>query len=187
MKTINLLLATSLSLATFTAQATLFDFSYVFIGSWNGNVAGVNVTGSLTGDLVGNYVQNVGNMQVAFNGTPLSGPLFAASYNEFTGWSAINNTSVSTVADLNNFIFANSDIGNGILGYTDYFLLVHGTGWSEASGSNPGAGLTGTDFPTLGSWSLVAHNIPEPDILTLFGVGMIGLGVAQYRRNELHG
>lgn len=186
MKTINLLLAASLSLATSTAQATLFDFSYIFIGSWNGNVAGVNVTGSLTGDLVGSYVQNVGNMQVTFNGTPLSDPLFAASYNQFTGWSAINNTSVSTVADLNNFIFANSDIGNGVPGYTDYFLLVHGTGWSEASGSNPGAGLTGTDYPTLGTWSLVAHDVPEPGVLALFGVGLLGLGATQRRRNSPH-
>ncbi|HWM65184.1 MAG TPA: hypothetical protein VNO35_01260, partial [Steroidobacteraceae bacterium] len=65
-------------LASVSAHAETFDFSYAF---GDGSI----VTGSLEGSLVGDSVQNISDIHAALNGTAFTGTLNAAGFDAGTG------------------------------------------------------------------------------------------------------
>jgi len=65
-------------LASVSAHAETFDFSYTF---GDGSI----VTGSLEGSLVGDSVQNISDIHAALNGTAFTGTLNAAGFDAGTG------------------------------------------------------------------------------------------------------
>ena len=151
-----------------TVNANIFDFAYSFN---NGTV----VSGSLTGNLVGDYVQNVGDVEVFNNGIQISGPFIAVD--SFNG--ALDAT-VSTIASLNNFHFA-----NGLNSYSwTYEFYMHNETWGHsASYRDHATGVSYSDYieNSNNSWSLVERAarispVPEPVtyVMLLVGLGLIG-------------
>src|SRR5258705_7744519 len=104
-------------LASVSAQAETFDFSYTF---GDGPV----VTGSLQGTLVGDAVQNISNVQVALNGTAFTGTLNVAGWD--SGTALFDSPAiVSTDASKNNFVFADADAANLNTGnFTNLFEMI---------------------------------------------------------------
>jgi hypothetical protein len=154
-------------LVSLSAKATLFDFSYTFND-------GTTITGSLTGNLAGDYVQNVGNVQVAANGIQDAGPMYAMS---FFG----PNATVSTIFNLNNFLFANTSNGNN---FTESFGMINFGGGSTANAVNSIVGISAIDVPVNISWSLVAHNVPVPGTYPLLLTGLGLIAFTQRRRTS---
>lgn len=159
-----------------SAKANLFDFSYAFSN-------GSTVTGSLTGNLIGDYVQNVGNVQVFSNGVQNPGQIFAVNFNPLTTqWENNVNATVSTLASLNNFMFVNSNYPTDP-SYTNFFnMLNYSKGGSQAYAMNAPASIVGFDSPiNNASWSLVSHNVP---VLGTYPLLLTGLGLIAFTQRR---
>lgn len=173
-------IASILAFASLSANAQNFDFSYTFGDSQV-------VTGSLSGDLVGSMINNISNIQVAFNGvqfaTDASGSLYSA------GWDGMNYTGaavVSTNAALNNFIFADSNVAASDWGTSNYFTFTNdATYGSVVYADNLNNGELALDGESYGStpvsasnWSITAVTAPVPEpaegMLLLSGLAMMG-------------
>src|SRR5262245_54916565 len=162
--------------ASISAHAETFDFSYTF---GDGSI----VTGSLSGTLVGDTVQNVSDVHVALNGTAFTGTLNVA------GWDAGSSkfdipAVVSTDASKNNFLFTDAaDVNSS--DWTNLFEMI--TNDPNANGvfaANPKmSGLNSAfDLAPNGSWTLAP--VPLPAGFLLFGSGL-GLFGALTRRRQL--
>jgi hypothetical protein len=148
-------LALILCLSAGSARATTFDFSYLF---GDDSV----VTGSFTGDLNGNVVDNVANVLVLFNG--------GASLGSFTGFGSdfVSPPVVSFDATANDFYFVSDDPDNfavfsmvGALGTADAFFPT------GAAGDNPLAPAR---------WTLTAVATPDTGgTVLLLGLSLAGL------------
>ena len=178
------------SLASLPASAALYNFSYTFTG-------GMSVTGSLTGNLVGDYVQNIGDVQVFFNGVQNTGTQYAVNYNPSFGWDNTANATVSTNASLNNFLFINSNYPSD-LSYTNYFYMRNNGFYSDAYAWNSATGSGGFDYvyPSnpnystgIGHWSLTEATpvsaVPEPETYAMLLVGLGLIGFSARRRKDL--
>ena len=180
------IIAAAALIAAFTggaAQASTFDFSYTFAD-------GLALTGSLNGTLNGAYVTDVSNVNVAFNGTAFTGPLFAGAFDattnsyDFSSGAAV----VSTNAALNNFIFADSNdpTGNNA---TNFFYFLNGASPAEQQvfAANANVLINNSDFdnPATGTWSLTPAPVPLPAALPLFLSGLGVFGVKRRRRAQL--
>lgn len=161
-----LLLAANLGLVAAFAKADAFDYSYLF-----GD--GLSVTGSLEGTLNGNFVENVSNVSVFFNGSAIPGSsVITAGYD---GSSFVDGPAVVSFDVLsNNFLFRSSDFDVG-------FYLVN----AAVFASNTATAYAFTDDLFLisseetgarGTWSLKAAPVPErASTLVFLGLTMIGL------------
>jgi len=185
------------SLASLPASAALYNFSYTFDD-------GAAITGSLTGDLVDGFVQNVGDVQVNFNGIPFAGPLLAVNYSPLTRrWDSTVNATVSVLGSLNNFLFvdANSWIDSSQMwsvGDTGLFYMINNRFQRSAYAllSSPALMLSASDelrpvyFDGIGAkWSLTLANpvsaVPEPETYTMLLVGLGLIGFTARRRKDL--
>ena len=171
-----------LGAAITSLPAAVFDFSYTF-----GD--GLKATGSLTGTQNGNFVENVSNVSLAFNGTAVSGSIFASKYDANLGY--LTGAVVSFDGLLNNFLFTNSDLAGGDFSYDSLFYMFNAAvspyGSATAEAYAPPA-IGSIDLPTSASrWSLTAAttNPSVPDggsTAVLLGVGLAGLVWSQRRR-----
>ncbi len=181
MKPLKLFISATLALASFAANATTYDFSYTFGDQQQ-------VTGSLIGNMVGSFINNISNVQVSLNGaqfsTDTSGSLYALAWNPTTLNWASTPAVVSTNASLNNFIFqdVNDPTGNGV---SNYFAITNDpTYGSVAMAVNTNNGAVALDGASYGAapvnaanWSLTAvAAVPEPGewALMLLGFGITG-------------
>jgi hypothetical protein len=166
-----------MAFTSFAANATIFDFSY------QAEYYPGTVTGSLSGDLVGSYVQNIADVQVFFNGIEMNGtPLFHTAYNPATdNWDNTIEAFVSADATLNNFLFIDSNYPTDGA-YTNYFYMINYSYGSGASAYSSITGMNAYGSPTNGTWSLVARDVPEPATTALLGLGLLGFCVARKRK-----
>ena len=174
-----LLLAVVLGLTAGLSRGTTFNYQYNFVLNDN-RIYPVpellTVSGTLDGDLNGNFVDNVSNVTLFFNGSQTTGTIFSFEY--AAGWS--NVPIVSFDASQNNFFFTNSDWANGDFSYDTYFSFVGGTpspnSVSAESYFNPGSGhhLEGETYAP-DRWSLQA--VPDNGVSALMlGGSLVCLG-----------
>jgi hypothetical protein len=158
----------ALGLMLGSARADTFNFSYVF-----GD--GLAVTGSLNGTANGNFVENVTNVSVFFDGNALPGTVFTS---RFDGASYLDGPIVSFDALQNNFIFANSDLANGDFSFDSIFYMLNASVFSDTAVAYSALGHASQDDPTVStSWSLSRAAVPDQGTtLALFALGLVVLG-----------
>lgn len=183
-----------MALCTFSAKAGVFDFSYTF-GS--GDV----VSGSLSGTQNGNFVDNVSNVSVFFNGNPFIGnPNLYQPYYALEGCCFLPGAPViSFDANLNNFSFSDAPPNTPAANYFnmngtdkdfwwtgDRSPLRYAMAWTgtvsvgDVTANSPTYPGANGEF-NAAKWSLNA--VPEPATLALMSLGMLGVVVSRRRKN----
>lgn len=164
----------ALCLATNLARGTVFTFSYAF-----GD--GLTASGSLTGTQNGQFVDNVSDVSLFFNGVAVPGSIFASQFDGPT-FSYLSGPVVSFDALQNNFVFSNSDFANGDLSADSFFYILNASVADDtAVASSVPLGFFGSqDLPTVSrSWSLTAApsgSVPdEGATCALLGMAMAGM------------
>ena len=170
-----LLIAVAL-LATLSGAAqadSVFDFSYTFAD-------GLVLKGSLDGTQSGQFVTNVSNVNINFNGTAFSGTLLGGTFDQTAGsFDFTKAPVVSFNASQNNFIFSDA---TDPAAASNFFYFVNGTTPSglsnqELSVANIHVILNNADFdsPGAGTWSMTPVPLPAALPLLLSGLGLLGL------------
>ncbi|MBV8682041.1 MAG: PEP-CTERM sorting domain-containing protein [Caulobacteraceae bacterium] len=175
-------------LATGSASAAKFDFSYTFD-------TGDTVTGSFTGTLSGNDVTGLSNVTASFDGAPFAGSGSLNMYAYTSAGSKCGSCYASSGAvasfdpDKNNFFLTDASLSSVQDGAaSQYFYLIpwpNGAA-TEATQYNGPTGLVDSyngDF-IEGNWSLTAASVPEPSawVLMLVGIGAMGGALRSVRR-----
>lgn len=154
------------------AQATVYSFSYTFADN-------AEVHGTLNGDAAGDYVTNISDVHVFFNGTEFTGTLFQSSFDDATQqFVNLGQATLSANAALNNFAFAEID-PTGAITPDNYFYFINGDiVGQEVFAVNFNTGDVALDSPAQSNWTLTAAaaDVPEPAsiALTLGGLGLLG-------------
>lgn len=164
-----------------TANAGLFEFSYLFQD-------GTSVTGTLTGDANGQYIENVDNVTVQLNGVELATQLWDVAFvPNGTGvngdwWDNRIDAIVSFDASLNNFLFIDSNYPTDT-DFSTYFYMINENGYNNVQVHH----TTGTASanPINGSaWSIAEVSVPEPGTLGLLGLGLLGVVASRRKLNK---
>ena len=174
-----------LSLSAVSSYGDTYDFSYTFAGNYYDYGIG-GASGSFQGTPNGNFVDNVTDVSLFFNGSPVTGPFYTATYDPSVGW--VNGASVSYDVTLNNFLFINSDYANNGEQFAadDGFFgslpaSIEGRPYTFAVGNhNPdGNALVETaDYPSVpANWTLTDVSVPDGGLTAaMLGAALVGLG-----------
>ena len=170
-----LLFTATLGLAVSVAKADTFNYSYLF-----GD--GLSVTGSLEGTQNGNFVENVSNVSLFFNGSAIPGSsIVTASYDgsAFVDGPAV----VSFDAWSNNFLFHSNDFDIGFYMVNE---TVFGSNSVTAYAFTEDLFLASTEETSQdGTWSLKASPVPE-SASTFALLGLTVTGLLWLRRRQPH-
>ncbi len=148
MKPIRLtLLLAALGLGVSSASATLFDFSYTFSDTQT------VITGTLEGTQNGNFIDDVSDLSVFFNGVAMAQldptnpvPISFASYDQASG-TFLPDPVISTAPSQNNFFFSNGDYASGA--FSAYFYLTNASDFVD-NPNGPQAGALAFDGDATG-------------------------------------
>ena len=177
-----------LSLSAVSSHGDTFDFSYTFADNYYSSGFVTEFSGSFQGIRNGIFVDNVTDVSLFFNGIPVNGPIYTATYNPILN-RYVNGALVSFDVTMNNFLFINSDYANnGNQVATDYAYadsfpasLPNLTGpYTVAIGlNNPFGGLVETfDIPSVqANWTLTDVSSSVPDggsTVAMFGTALAG-------------
>jgi len=165
------LLTLALGLSTVSSYGTFFSYDYTF-----GD--GLVVSGTLDGTQNGNFVENISNVSVFFNGTAMPDTVFTARYD---GADYLGGPVVSFDALQNNFLFMNSDLSAGDFGYDYIFAMFNASVYADTALAFSSLGFASQDWPTArDSWSL---RVPDSGATVVF-VGLTIMGLARTRRKK---
>ena len=171
-RTLALLVVVSAAYAASTGSTygADWDYSYTF-----GD--GLVVSGSFEGTQSGDFVTGISDLSMSYNGTPVTGPIYAATY-DGSAW--VNGAVVSFDAAQNNFLFINTDYAIG--DYSgDYLAFLP----ASIEGGEPYAAFVSgpldivdanNDSTVASNWTLVD---PVPDgasTAMLCGMSLLALG-----------
>jgi hypothetical protein len=187
--------AAVMAVASNSANATVFNFSYAFEDG--GQPAGT-IAGSFTGTGTIALVTGISNITAELNG----GPAFALNNWSFTpiplgtncgapGCFTPGGAVASSEPSLNNFVFSNATTQAG-LAASNYFYIIQpwNNGGSNtiaaqyAVGGDPNSYIdlyNGQYVPA--NWSLTAA-VPEPATWAMMILGFMGVGFLAYRRKN---
>jgi len=152
---------------SFGAHADDFAFSYTFDDS-------TVLTGTLSGQLNGGFIEGVSDVHVSFGGTDFIGSLFSGAWNAATSnWDAAQPAVVSTNGALNNFIF--SDSAALADGATSFFYFFNDPNQAtHVLGANLNTFGLSIDDAANGSWSIQPVPLPGALLLLSSGLGLMG-------------
>jgi hypothetical protein len=173
LRQIQLSLLAGLCLATGPAfGAMTFNFSYQFVG-------GPKVTGSLDGDQNGEFVENVSNVSVFFNGTAMNGTVYTAKLDSTINWVA--GAVVSFDVLKNNFIFANGDLLRGA-SIPEYFEIMSRPPYTRSFAAARISGYYEEETTATSLWSLTPAVVPEPSTYIAGALLLLPFGAQAVRR-----
>lgn len=170
---LSLLVTLAFGLTAGSSYGTTFTYSYTF-----GD--GLVVSGKFTGTQNGNFVDNVSNVSLFFDGFALPGTIYSSMYD---GLNYQTGPVVSFDALQNNFLFATSDLAGGDFAYDSIFYMLNSSVFDDTAlaFSSTGIGYAAQDYPTSsGSWSL---KVPDSGSAVVF-MGLTMAGLAWVRRKS---
>ena len=163
------------ALISSSAFADSFNFSYTFASD------STLLTGSFEGVQNGQYVENISNVTLAWEGSPIAATVFASTFDGGSGtWVAGPVVSFDSLN--NNFAFADADLANGDTAYSSLFYMLHGSIWLGTYFESP-ATLAIDSPDARGTWTLtnlsVGSTVPDSGLtagmllLALAGLGLL--------------
>lgn len=168
------ILALTLGIATCSARADSFSYSYLF-----GD--GLRISGTIEGTASGNFVEDVSSVTLWFNGVQAPGSVYLS---RFDGASYLSGPVVSFDAQLNNFFFADSDLANGDFAYNSIFYILNGFADFDAAFAlaYPLDQFGSQDSPVVsGSWTLSHASVPDAGPTAVM-LGLAVAGLSLFRR-----
>ena len=166
--------AVILGMTIMASHGVTFDYSYVF-------PSGLKVSGELDGDVNGDYVENVTNVTLSFNGTQITDPISAWAYSPpggGAGWTP--GPIVSFDVFKNNFGFADFNLATQT-GYDSVFFIVNDPAvqYLGLADSVELSVVTESQQPVEQSrWSLTRRPNSVPDggsTIGILGMGLTGI------------
>lgn len=157
--------------------AGLFEYSYHFGDD-------TSVSGTLTGDVNVNYVENVNNVTLTFNTTTLRQTFYSVGlYN--LSWSG--DAIVSFDASLNNFLFTDAENYPSSTDYTAFFEIINIPEYNlhRARAYSDSLAVNTSDRPIVSNhWRLTEiTSVPEPSSLTLLSFALLIMGI-MFKKNR---
>jgi hypothetical protein len=184
------LAALALAFSASTNAAT-FEYSYTYNN-------GTRISGTLTGSLIGDFVQNVSDISVFANGVPLTGrPYYLGGLIPEDGGFSNFGGRLSPIQSLNRFVFTDSPNLNEFRQTSFFDFDGNLSTGNFGSNSHYGRSLPGeffarvlaADRPVNNSFSLVETTlavspVPEPSTYAMLLTGLVVVSISYMRRNS---
>jgi len=188
MTTFYRILVITLGLVATSALANTYNYSYEFLDKDTGNVAFL-VSGTLAGDpsADGKYVENVRDVTLVLNYTPVTGSIFTYTMitvsppngNPYGMW--IPGAQVAFEGIDNNFLFMDTDYFVTQDPYHHYFMLKDPP-WDSIAAAYQDPTKWENKPMVNERWSLTPASVPEGGLtIGLLGLALGGLGYLRRR------